>query len=292
MGTGNLAWVVLGVLVHLANQVARAQGWYTVIRRACPDEPVRRRDALAAWVAGAGAGGVLSARGGDAIRVMLLRPRAAATGVPVLAGTIVAEGVGEAALGIGLLVAAAAIGIGPGLGMPAPWLLAVATVVVLAASVIGPLRRVATDVARGACALRAPGCYVCRVLPWQIVSRLARAAAIACFLIAFGLPVTIPVVLLVMLAQGGGRALPFAPASVAAGAAILAAAFEPMTGAAPDVERLTAFYLVSSAVLTGVGAVLAVVIATRCPIELPVRPRPLAAFRRRRLAARGELSRP
>src|SRR5919198_5456241 len=119
MGTANLAWVVLGVLVHVANQVARAQGWYTVIRHAGPDAPVGRRDALAAWVAGAGAGGVLSARGGDAIRVMLLRPRAPEERVPVLAGTIVAEGVGEAVLGSGLLVAAAALGIGPGLGMPA-----------------------------------------------------------------------------------------------------------------------------------------------------------------------------
>src|SRR5919198_3247585 len=112
MGTGNLAWVVLGVLVHVANQVARAQGWYTVIRHACPGEPVRRRDALAAWVAGAGAGGVLSARGGDAIRVMLLRPRAPGTGVPVLAGTLVAEGAGEAAIGVALLAPAAAGGVG------------------------------------------------------------------------------------------------------------------------------------------------------------------------------------
>src|SRR5690349_7815536 len=287
MGTGNLAWVVLGVLVHLLNQVARAQGWYTVIRHACPDEPVRRRDALAAWVAGAGAGGILSARGGDAIRLMLLRPRAPDTGVPMLAGTIVAEGVGEAALGITMLGAAASMGIGPGLGLPGPTLLAIATVLALGAMVIGPLRRVATDVARGACALRAPGRYACRVLPWQIVSRLARAAAIACFLIAFDLPVTIPIVLLVMIAQGGGRALPFAPASVAAGAAILAAAFEPMTGATADPARLAAFYLVSSAVLTGVGAALAVVIAARCPIDFPFR---VPALRRRR--ASGELSRP
>src|SRR5919198_1797437 len=111
MGTANLAWVVLGVLVHVANQFARAQGWYTVIRHACPGEPVRRRDALAAWVAGAGAGGVLSARGGDAIRVLLLRPRAPGAGVPVLAGTLVAGGAGEGPIGVGLLAPRSAPGV-------------------------------------------------------------------------------------------------------------------------------------------------------------------------------------
>jgi glycerol uptake facilitator-like aquaporin len=71
-----------------------------------------------------------------------------------------------------------------------------------------------------------------------------------------------------MLAQGGGRALPFAPASVGAGVAILAAAFEPMTGTAVEPARLAAFYLGTSAVLTAVGVVLAIVIASRVPVEL------------------------
>src|SRR5919201_685362 len=117
MGTANLAWVGVGVLVHLPNQLARAQGWYTVIRAACPAAPVRRRDALAAWVGGAGAAGVLSARGGDAIRVVLLRPHAPAAGVPVLAGTLVAEAAGDAVIGVALLAAAASAGIGPGVGL-------------------------------------------------------------------------------------------------------------------------------------------------------------------------------
>jgi uncharacterized membrane protein YbhN (UPF0104 family) len=280
MGAANLAWVVLGVLVHLANQLARAQGWHAVIRSACPAEPVRRRDAVAAWVGGAGAAGVLSARGGDAVRVLLLRPHAPGAGVPLLTGTLVAEATGEAAIGVALLVAAAAAGIGPGLGLPAPTLLAVAAVALLVASALAPVRRFATGVARGACALRRPGRYACRVVPWQLASRLARGAAIACFLVAFGLPATVPAVLLVMLAQGGGRTIPFAPASVGAGVAILAAAFEPMTGTAVDPARLAAFYVGTSAVLTVVGVVLAVVIAARVPVDQRLGLQPVAAFRR------------
>jgi hypothetical protein len=282
MGTAGIAWVVLGVLVHLTNQVARAQGWYAVIRAACPDEPVRRRDALGAWVGGAGAAGVLSARGGDAIRVLLLRPRAPGAGCPVLTGTLVAEAAGEAAIGVALLAAAATAGLGPGVGLPAPALLAVAAAALIVASAIRPVRRLAASVARGACALRSPGRYAYSVLPWQAASRLARGAAIACFLIAFGLPATVPAVLLVMLAQGGGRALPFAPASVGAGAAILAAAFEPVTGTAVDPARLAAFYVGTSVVLTAVGVVLAVIVAARCPVAVDQRLglHWVAAFRR------------
>src|ERR687889_193890 len=44
-------WLLLGVMLHLANQVARGRGWYALLRPAC--EGVRRRDAIATWVAGA-----------------------------------------------------------------------------------------------------------------------------------------------------------------------------------------------------------------------------------------------
>jgi hypothetical protein len=50
-------WLVLGVALHLANQVLRGRGWFVIVRLATPGEPsLRARDAVAAWVAGAGAG--------------------------------------------------------------------------------------------------------------------------------------------------------------------------------------------------------------------------------------------
>ena len=95
-------WLVLGVVLHLANQVTRGRGWCTLLR-AASGEHVRRRDAIAAWVAGAGAGGIVSARGGDAMRVLLVRRRLPHAGCPLLAGTLVAEGAGELAVGAALL---------------------------------------------------------------------------------------------------------------------------------------------------------------------------------------------
>src|ERR671914_2197844 len=89
-------WLALGVLLHLANQLARGRGWCSVLRTACPADGVRVRDTLAAWVAGAGASGLLSVRGGDAVRLVLMRPRTPSAGYPVLAGTIAAEGARQA----------------------------------------------------------------------------------------------------------------------------------------------------------------------------------------------------
>jgi hypothetical protein len=64
-------------------------------------------------------------------------------------------------------------------------------------------------------------------------------------------------VLLVAFAQGGARLVPFAPASVAAGAAMLAATFGSVTGDAVAAGELAAFFIGTSTLLTVVGTALA-----------------------------------
>ena len=260
-------WLALGLGLHLLNQVARGRGWFAVVRAACPDEPaLRRRDVVAAWIAGAGAGGMFSARGGDAVRVLLLRRRVPEAGCPLIAGTIVAEGAGELAVGLALLAVALLAGVGPGLGAPTSTLalvIAALALAVLAGSRVAAVRRVASRVAMGCASLRCPRLYARTVLPWQLVSRVCRFAALACFLAAFSLPVTPLAVLLVMFAQGSGRLVPFAPAAVGATVAMLAASFGPVTGAAVPTSQLAAFFIGMSTVLTVVGATLSLTICLR-----------------------------
>jgi hypothetical protein len=268
MGQAAAGWLVLGVALHLANQVVRGRGWYALVRAASGCAP-RRRDAIAAWVAGAGAGGLVSARGGDAVRVLLLRRRLPDAGCPLLAGTLVAEGVGEIAVGALVLAIALAVGVGPQLGASTATVVAIAGAaaalfaVLMIARRVPRLRRIAAGVGSGCTPLRAPGAYARDVLPWQIASRALRLAALACFLAAFGLPVSIAAVLLVAFAQGGARMIPFAPASVGASVALLAASFGPVTGSAVSPERLAAFFVGTSTVLTVVGSALALVICLR-----------------------------
>jgi hypothetical protein len=310
-------WLALGVLLHVANQVMRGRGWYALVRAAADDCPeLRRRDAIAAWVAGAGAGGLLSARGGDAVRVVLLSRRLPRGQCPLLAGTLVSEGAGELATGAALVALALALGLGPAIGAPPPAIaaLAAATILILAALAVrrraaaaggddrvpagdddlvvaggddpvaagadeplvagddggrrrfARLRRIAVGVGRGCAPLRHPVAYARAVLPWQLASRACRAGAIGCFLAAFELPVAPVAVLLVMLAQGGGRLLPFAPASVGAGVALLAASFEPVTGDAVAAAQVAAFYVGTSTVLTVVGAALSAAICLRAGV--------------------------
>jgi uncharacterized membrane protein YbhN (UPF0104 family) len=262
-------WLAAGVLLHIANQVARGRGWFALVRNATGERGLRRRDAIAAWVAGAGAGGIASARGGDVVRVILLARRVPRAGAPCVAGTLVAEGAGELAVGAAIVAVAVAVGVGPEIGAPgasALWALPVALAVVgvvVATRRIPRLRHVAGGVGRGCAPLRTPGAYARRVLPWQLVSRACRAASLACLLAAFGLPVTPAVVLLVMMAQGGARLVPFAPASVGAGAAMLAATFEPVTGAAVPAGQVAAFFVGTSTALTAAGTVLGLVICLR-----------------------------
>jgi uncharacterized membrane protein YbhN (UPF0104 family) len=275
-------WLLLGVLLHLANQVARGRGWYALLRPACPG--VRRRDAIAAWVAGAAAGGVTFARGGDALRVLMLNRRVPGAKPAVITGTLVAETAGELATGAACLGLALAVGAGP--HVPRMWLTAGLTAAALAgaawvaaklvrrrraaagivaAEPCGWRRRVLCVFARvgKGCAALPPGEFARGVVPWQMLSRVCRLGALACFLAAFGLPATPAAVLLVVFAQGGGRLVPFAPASVGAGAAVLAASFQPVTGAAVPAADVAAFFIGTSAVLTIVCTAVASVILLR-----------------------------
>ena len=269
-------WIVLGVVLHLANQLARGLGWHSIVCSARGDAPApRRRDSVCAWVAGAGAGGILSARGGDAVRVLVLSRRVPGSRGSVLAGTLVAEAAGDTLVGVAVLVLAVGLGVAPALGFGLPgaataaWIAVGLLLLALACSVAkhrhearaprppGRLRRIAAGVGCGCAPLTRPGSFACRVLPWQIASRALRAAALACFLAAFHLPATVAAVLLVMLAQSGGRLVPLAPASVGASVGMLAAGFGPVTGAAVSATALAGFLIGMSTVLTLAGVLAA-----------------------------------
>ncbi len=262
-------WLVLGVALHLANQLARGRGWYAVVGTACSVETMpRRRDVLAAWVAGAGAGGVVSARGGDALRIILLNRRMPGNKA-VITGTLVAETAGESAIGAALLALALAFGVGPSMApSTSTALYVVAGVLALTGAVLIGRRhaRVQGFISRVGCgcsSLRSPRRYARHVLPWQLLSRALRFASLFCFLAAFHLPATMAAILLVTFAQCGGRLVPFSPAAVGAGTAILAACFEPVTGTAVPASQLAAFFVGTSTVLTVVGTVLALAICLK-----------------------------
>jgi uncharacterized membrane protein YbhN (UPF0104 family) len=271
LGHVDLLWLVAGVVLHLCSQLARGRGWHAIICAAHPEggHP-RRRDVLLTWVAGAGASGVLSARGGDALRILLLR-RHMRTTCPTLVGTLAAETVAETALGALLTAWALSAGLIPGLHRPglatalliAAAALALVLAVYRAARRFPALRRACADARRGLALLGTPGRYVRRVASWGVLSRGLRIGSLLCLLAAFALPVSLTAALVVMVAHSSGRLVPFGPAGAGASLGLLVAAFPAVTHTNVSAGEITAFYLGATGTLTAVGIVLSGLVLVR-----------------------------
>ncbi len=127
-----LAELAAAVGFYLAACAARAERWYELLRHngARP----RRADAYALLTVAYAGNNVLPARAGDALRVMLITPRAH-TDARTIIGTIVAERVLDVAVLLGLFVALA-YGVLGGIDIPSAGRLIGAAVLIGAAAAI------------------------------------------------------------------------------------------------------------------------------------------------------------
>ena len=89
----DLSWVLIACALMSASLFFRAGSWYSIVKAALPNRPVRRRDVTSATMIGVLMSATLPARLGEPARVMSLSRR---TGrmretVPVLLGTLVSQ---------------------------------------------------------------------------------------------------------------------------------------------------------------------------------------------------------
>jgi hypothetical protein len=258
-------WLLgLGVALYLAAQTVRPRGWHTILRAAFPQATdLRARDVIRAYLAGAGVNAIVPARGGDVVKLALVRRRIEGARFSTLAATFIPETLFETAFGTALVAWGLAMGFIPvpttngelpaldvSLVLRHPVLSAVVVVVL---AVVGRrlVRVVHGALRQGTAILSSPRRFVTGVASWQALARVIRLGAFAAFMAAFGLPVTPATVVLVMAAQGGGRILPLAPASAGLRLAMLSYGFVEVTGRPVDIAAITAFTF-------GVGAVMAV----------------------------------
>jgi Lysylphosphatidylglycerol synthase TM region len=255
----NLAWIGAGVGLHVCGQLARGLAWRGVLCHSWPG--VARRRACAWHVCGAGLTGILSARGGDAVRIALARRELAGATWPALAGTLAAEGCLEVTCGIVLGLVAAWLGVGV-LDLPSPVVLAAAVgglaVAALLAARFARVRRAVREAWCGLAVLRQPGRCARQVVPWQFCARGVRLAAVCCFLLAFGLPATPTVVLAAYAAQGSGAMLPVPGAGPATVGAALLVGVPVAAGHPVDGSAVAALAIVQPVALTAVGALISV----------------------------------
>ena len=242
----------------------RPRGWHTILRAAYPEATdLRPRDVIRAYLAGAGVNAVVPARGGDVVKLALVRRRIEGARYSTLAATFIPETLFETAFGTALVAWALAMGFIPvpttsgelpaldvSLVLGHPILSVLVLVRARSSSAGASCARCAAPLRQGMAILSSPRRFVFGVASWQALARLIRLGSMAAFMAAFGLPVTPATVVLVMAAQGGGRILPLAPASAGLRLAMLSYGFVEVTGRPVDIAAITAFTF-------GVGAVMA-----------------------------------
>ncbi|MCW3017530.1 MAG: flippase-like protein [Solirubrobacterales bacterium] len=274
--------LLLGTVLYITSQAIRTRGWHTIIKAAYPDSDLRPRHTMTAYLAGSGLNAVIPARGGDVVKLTLIRRRIADSSYATLAATFVPETVFETLFGSALVVWALSQGFLPvptsSGELPAidvtfiirhPFLSAIAAAALAAlVLIIGrTLHRGATTLLErfrvGLAIFGTPRRFVTGVASWQALARVVRLGSLAAFMGAFSLPVTVTTVVLVMAAQGGGRIIPLAPASAGLRLAMRSYGFVETTGEAVDIAQITAFTFGVGTVLMLSGLIIASVILWR-----------------------------
>lgn len=232
--------LVAGVAFSVLGGVVRMRAWHAAMADAAP--AVRYRDVVVAHLGGAGFNGLVAPHAGDAVKLALVKRRVREAHFGQLLGSLAPPAAVEALVTALLLAWAVGTGV---LGAPSPGQIPLPLVGAAAAIAAGALwvlarraPRLLRDVRAGMVALRKPGRLARDIAPWVVVARTFRLAALGCFLLAVGLPVTVTGLLAVMAIQGGVGSSGFASAPVRI--AVLTASLPAALGGHPvSVETAT-----------------------------------------------------
>lgn len=205
-------WILVALAFHLGNLSFRAIAWRAILRAAYPAARIRLLDVGAAYAAGVAANGYLPARGGEALKVALVRlriPGSTVAGVGASSGVVLLF---DTAVGASLLATAWALGLVPGLPHPSPLaVVGAGAVLVLVAAIVVAVPRLRSNMRQGAAILASPGLYLRRVVPYQAGAWACRLGVAFAMLAAFGVPATLPIAGLVVVASGMSTLVPATP---------------------------------------------------------------------------------
>ncbi len=246
-GLASVRWGPLGlaVLCHLLKVAARTRAWRNIVQAAYPDADVRWRSVFGAYVAGVGVNAIVPARGGDVLKLYLLKHRVEGSTYPTLGSTLLVDTLFDTVLASALVAWALAFGYLPGLDvfptLPSiDWLylfqhprlgivVGAALIVLIVVVLVWGSRKVADfwdRVRQGFTILRRPRDYLRRVVLWDVVDWSLRLASVYFFLKAFGLPTGGENVPLVQTTMSLSTALPFTPGGVGTEQALLVYTFQ------------------------------------------------------------------
>jgi uncharacterized membrane protein YbhN (UPF0104 family) len=234
------SWPALAValVLYLARLGASTRAWRNIVAAAYPDAGVRWRDVFGATTAGMAAATFVPAKGGELLRVVLLRRRIRGAAYSTIASTLLVESLFPFIASTAFLVWAVHAGAIPGLrllprldvlGLLADhWigasllsLAAAIAAVLLARSAGDRVSALRERVARGLAAAGRPRVYLARVVPWQALDWGLRLAALYWFLRAFGLPADAHNAFAVQVAQNASALVPLTPSGIGSEQALI-----------------------------------------------------------------------
>jgi len=225
-------WEFLGLALacHVAKLAFRAVAWRSIVSAAYPDKRVRLRTALGAYVAGVGVNSIVPARGGDLVKLYLVKQRLEGARYSTLAPTLIVETLFDFVVAGALIVWAIASGVLPTHTFysripDVDWkfflrhekFTAIALVVLALAALVGfvwarkQFDEFRDRVGQGFAILRDRPRFLGSVIVPQAISWALRLASLFFFLRAFGVPATVHNALLAQVVDSLATLFPATP---------------------------------------------------------------------------------
>lgn len=240
LGRIDLPYLAAALVLSLGLQLCRAHAWANALRAAYPAGAVGERGVVGAFLVGSGLNGLLPARGGDALKIVLAKRSVRGSTYPAIISSFAVLAPFDSGIGLIVLLYAITQGLLPAAPrlpeLPAfeisfwaanPQLLMLTVTVIGVALVVLVAvlaRRVEafwTHLKQGVAIFRQPRRYLREVFAWQAAGWALRFASFWLFLDAFNIGGSVENVLLVMSVQAITGALPFTPGGAGAQQALL-----------------------------------------------------------------------
>jgi uncharacterized membrane protein YbhN (UPF0104 family) len=241
----DLRYLIAALGLSLALNVCRGHAWANALRAAYTDRRVSEVPVVASFLVGTGLNGILPARGGDAVKIVLAKNAIAGSSYPAIISSFAVLAPFDTAIGIVVLIYAITQGLlpeaprlpelpafdisfwaaHPSLLMFTLTVLGIA-LIVLFAVLARRAEGVWNHLKQGVAVFREPTRYLREVAAWQLVGWICRFASFWLFLDAFNIGGSFETVLLVMSVQSISGALPFTPGGAGSQQALLVATLD------------------------------------------------------------------
>ena len=237
-------WTPLGIGVgfFVLRVSVRPVAWRNIIAASYPGVRVPLPRVFGAYWVGVAINAVLPARGGDAVKLVLVKHKVTESTYPTLAATLIVETLFDFVVSGIFFLWALTLGVLPGVhanipGLEWNWFFnhpkasaAIAGLTTFAVGAIAillqpKLQNFKARLRQGFAILRPFERYLREVVPWQAVSWVFRFASVLFFLRAFGVPGTAHNVLLTLVVQSLSTLLPFTPGGFGTEQGLLVAVF-------------------------------------------------------------------